>query len=253
MLNKSKIKTISFFENKDILKIKKLKIQGLCNTNYKITTKNKSYILRVFKSNKSVNISREFEYQVQKKAFLKNISPKAYFFDIKNGFLISKYIKGKHKDTLSKKDLKALIKSIKKIHNLNMNSKVYDFYKDLDYYSNKLKDEKSKKALKKLRKELLKLSTLKKELALCHHDLNTKNIIFSKKNRIKIIDWEYAGVNDIFFDLATICVEYNLSKKKERLLLKYYFNKNTQSKYQKLLSYKKVYKLLCFLWFRNNL
>ena len=35
-----------------------------------------------------------------------------------------------------------------------------------------------------------------KRIVLIHHDL-IKNIIFNNKE-IKIIDWEYAGINDIF-------------------------------------------------------
>ena len=54
----------------------------------------------------------------------------------------------------------------------------------------------------------------KKDFVLTHHDLNPKNIIFNKNN-IKIIDWEYSGVNNKFFDLASICVEFNLNKKKD--------------------------------------
>ncbi|PHO18277.1 choline kinase [Malaciobacter molluscorum LMG 25693] len=253
MLDKNQIKNISFFKNKNILNIEKLKIQGLCNINYKICTKNQSYILRVFKSNKSVNISRNFEYKVQKKAFYKKVSSKVYYFDLKNGFLINKFIKGMHKYNLKNKDLKALIKVVKKIHNLNIKSKTYDFFKDLKHYSKNLKDLQSKKALKKLKKELIYLSNFDKNLALCHHDLNVKNIIFTKKDKVKIIDWEYAGVNDIYFDLATICSEYKLNKTREKLLLKYYFNTYSKRKHKKLLSYKKVYNLLCFLWLNDNL
>lgn len=52
--------------------------------------------------------------------------------------------------------------------------------------------------------------------------MNPKNIIFNK-NKFKIIDWEYAGINDRFFDLASICIEFQLNKSEEKIVLSSYF------------------------------
>ena len=87
-------------------------------------------------------------------------------------------------------------------------------------------------------------------MVLSHHDLNPKNIIFNK-NKIKIIDWEYAGINDRFFDLAAICIEFKLNKKEEELFLSYYLKKIDEKKYSKLKYFKIIYKNLCDLWFEK--
>ena len=84
----------------------------------------------------------------------------------------------------------------------------------------------------------------KKEYVLCHHDLNPKNILFS--DDIKLIDWEYAGVNDRYFDLASIIVEFNLNKRNETLFMRSYSKKINL---KKLYMYKIIYKDLCRLWF----
>ena len=81
------------------------------------------------------------------------------------------------------------------------------------------------------------------------HFINPKNIIFYK-NSIKFIDWEYAGVNDCFFDLATICIEFNLNKKEQNYLLKKYFKKVKKEYKVSLEVYIKIYKALCELWFK---
>ena len=114
------LKTHDFFKNKKIKSINLFKNQGLCNTNYLVKTEKKAYVLRVFHSNRSVNINREFEYQAQKKAHNQNISAKPYYFDKKNSLLISKYIKGEHKDRLNNTQLKVLIKKVKKIHKIKL-------------------------------------------------------------------------------------------------------------------------------------
>ena len=113
-----------------------------------------------------------------------------------------------------------------------------------------LKDKESKTLIIESLRSLKKLKRFKKELVLTHHDLNPKNIIFTK-NDIKIIDWEYAGVNDAFFDLASICVEFNLNEKKEKILLHYYLKKITLNHQKKLEYFKVIYKNLCTLWFEK--
>ena len=44
----------------------------------------------------------------------------------------------------------------------------------------------------------------------CHNDLLTANFI-DDGSRIRIVDWEYAGMGDVFFDLANFAVNNGLS------------------------------------------
>lgn len=247
-MNLETIKNLNLFKD-ELLDLKKLKNQGFNNINYLLKTSNKSYIVRVFKSKNSVNISREFEFKTQKKAWKKNIASKAIFLN--NDFMIYEYTKGIHKTKLLKKDLKNLIMNVKKTHKIKLTTPIYDLEADLNMYDDALKDERSKKLIKESFKSLKKLKKIKLQLGLVHHDLNPKNIIFYKHN-IKIIDWEYAGTNDIFFDLATICIEFNLNSKEERLLLEYYFPKIISFYTIKLMHYKIIYKNFCELWFLRN-
>ena len=248
-MNLETIKNLNLFKD-ELLGLKKLRNQGFNNINYLLKTSNNSYIVRVFKSFDSVNISREFEFKAQQKAWKKDIASEAIFLN--NDFMIYEYTKGIHKTKLEKKDLKNLILKIKKFHKIKLTTPTYDLEADLNMYQNSLKDNKSKKLIKKSFQSLNKLKKEKIQLGLVHHDLNPKNIIF-EKNNIKIIDWEYAGTNDIFFDLATICLEFNLSNKEEKLLVDYYFPKKKSFYTIKLMHYKIIYKNLCKLWFLKNI
>jgi len=87
------------------------------------------------------------------------------------------------------------------------------------------------------------------ENVLCHNDLNPQNIFFS--NEVKLIDWEYAGVNDRYFDLACVCVEFKLDDKMQELLLSAYF-KDADFILKKLEAYKIVYEILCKEWFNSS-
>lgn len=231
----------------ELLSLEMLKNQGFNNISYLLSTTENSYVIRVFKSNESVNISREFEYQIQKKAHTKNIALKPIFLNEK--FMIYEYKNGIHKTKLSSSELIKLVSKIKKFHNIKVKTKTYDIKKDLQNYNKNLDDIKSKKLIKEAFKSLFLLKKFKKELVLTHHDLNPKNIIF-RNNSIKIIDWEYAGLNDRFFDLACVCVEFSLNKNEEKILLNTYLKNYKKYHRKKLNHFKIIYKNLCDLWFK---
>ena len=110
-MNLQIIRNYNIFKD-DLLSLDKLKNQGYNNINYLLKTSKKDYIVRVFKSENSVNISREFEFTVQKKAFKKNIASKPIY--LHNDFMIHEYTDGIHKTKLSKINLINLISKIKK-------------------------------------------------------------------------------------------------------------------------------------------
>ena len=65
-MNIESLKNYNIFKEK-LLSLDLLKNQGFNNISYLLKTTTKSYVIRVFKSNDSVNISRKFEYEIQKK------------------------------------------------------------------------------------------------------------------------------------------------------------------------------------------
>ncbi len=56
----------------------------------------------------------------------------------------------------------------------------------------------------------------------CHNDLLASNFI-DDGHSIRILDWEYAGMGDIFFDLGNFAVNQSLNEEQCELLLHYYF------------------------------
>lgn len=247
-----KLKTLAklkLFSKETLINLEKLEYQGFCNINYKLKSSKKTYLLRVFKNSDTVNISREFEYKIQKKASKKGIAPKPLYLNKK--YMVTQFEKGKHKESLRKSELKCIIKTIKKLHTIKTNTKVHSLQKDFKNYAKILKDKSSKMMIKESLIELKNVSKKKKYQVTTHHDLNPKNILF-KKGRVKILDWEYTGKNSLFFDLATVCVEFELSKKMQEKVLKHYFGKIKKSHIQELKRFMKIYVNLCTLWFKSN-
>jgi thiamine kinase-like enzyme len=56
----------------------------------------------------------------------------------------------------------------------------------------------------------------------CHNDLLPSNLL-DDGDRVRIIDWEYAGMGDRFFDLGNFAVNNQLAAEAEEKLLRSYF------------------------------
>jgi len=60
----------------------------------------------------------------------------------------------------------------------------------------------------------------------CHNDLLNANFI-DDGARIRIVDWEYAGMGDAFFDLGNFSINHDLSPEQDAVLLAAYDNTPT--------------------------
>jgi thiamine kinase-like enzyme len=57
---------------------------------------------------------------------------------------------------------------------------------------------------------------------LCHNDLNPQNMIEDSAGRLWLVDWEYAGVSEAVFDLASCASQHQMSHAQARSFLQLY-------------------------------
>ena len=226
------LKNHLFFSDKTIESCTLLENQGYCNENYLVVADGVKYIVRKFLRE---DIGRKLEFSIQSSAYMVCIAAEPLVLDEKNNLMISEFLEGIHKSKLDKEDLNSLAYVLSKLHSIECQEMPITL--------------EIKNQSKTVMKALNIIVQYPKEYALCHNDLNPKNIIFS--NTIYFIDWEYAGVNDIYFDLACICVEFKLNDKMQDLFLNFYFAGNNFI-LKKLEAYKTIYIALCKQWFENN-
>lgn len=191
--------------------------QGYCNLNYLLKHENKKYHVRKFKL---ADRDRVLEYKIQNLAARKKIAARALYLD--EEMMVGKFIEGVHKKKLSKKEMRTLAIAVKKLHSIHFRKKPIQFSKEVRR----------------------KAKMFKQELVLSHGDLNVKNILFGV--RVKFIDWEYAGVSDKYFDLATVSKEFGLNVQEEKYFLRAYGKKIN---FKKLELYKEIYEVLYKKWF----
>lgn len=193
--------------------------QGHCNLNYLLKKGDKKFHVRKFRL---TDRDRKIEYKIQKEAHKKKIAAKPLYLD--EQMMIGEFIEGVHQKNLSKKELRALAIAVKKLHKINFRVKPIRFSKEV----------------------MRKSKQFKQELVLSHGDLNFKNVFFSQS--VKFIDWEYAGVMDKYFDLATVCKEFGLNFVDERYFLRAY---GGRINFKKLEVYKEIYEILSQQWFED--
>ena len=78
----------------------------------------------------------------------------------------------------------------------------------------------------------------------CHNDLLSENFILAPDGKMWVIDWEYGGMNDPYFDLGDFCVEHPLSVDEEKLVLTAYCGGMDEQRYARM----QLYKLVADLW-----
>ena len=234
-LTNKKVKTISKFNNgftnqcylindAYVLKTPSEYIQPFIDYN------NESYILNCLKDNKNV--------------------VSVYLENIENKILIMKYIHQAkpYTDTLDKNQIINVCKAIKKIHRINdENIKKFDMFERLETYKKNSKEKLDGRYERKIINRIKK-SIENEQLVLCHNDLVQNNMLF-KFNDVVLIDFEFASLNYIYFDLASLISENNLNDAQKELVLKAYFGyKLNKSKTKKVNNFIKFLDIFWFYW-----
>jgi aminoglycoside phosphotransferase len=219
----SLLHSLPFFRDKTIISCTLVETQGHCNELYRVVTEKANYIVR-----KLVRTDRDraLEWRIQHLAFKEGIAAEPLYFDRENRLMVSAYLEGEHRTSLDSEALKTLAFTLRRLHHIPIETAPVQLHTDIGG-----------------------IDKYPKEYVLCHNDLNPYNIIFTEN--VKLIDWEYAGVNDRYFDLASVCVEFRLSAIMQKTFLDSYFD--GQYSLEKLEAYKVVYRALCVEWFDINI
>ena len=81
----------------------------------------------------------------------------------------------------------------------------------------------------------------------CHNDPLPGNWILDDQEKLWLIDWEYAGMNDYIWDLACVSLECNYTEVEEKALLAAYYLREAQKEERQHFVAGKVY--VDYLWF----
>ena len=229
------LSNLSLFTGKTLTEPVLLSQQGFSNENYSFYADKQRYLLRKFKLQ---DRDRALEYEVQKLAYQHGLAAQPYYLNLEEGFMVCEYLEGKHIDKLIRAEISMFVQQLKRLHTLKIDQQPLALKGNFSVCTQELEEA------------FDLIDNASAEMVLCHNDLNPLNCIFSKET-IKFIDWEFAGMNDRYFDLASFSVEFQFSVLDEAYMLASYFGMQGWDK-KKLDAYKVIYKAMCIQWFEEN-
>ena len=228
---------------------------GMTNRNFKVFIKDTWYVLRIPAPGTGDMINRKEEYNNIIYANKIGLDSGLIYFNKSTGVKISKFIENSEalNPNSSKKieNMEMVCSILRKLHTSKEKMKnIFDIYTKIELYE-KLSKQKNALFFKDYYQVKEKVYLLKDiiddiKLVPCHNDTVSENFIKNKENKMYLIDWEYAGMNDPMWDLAAYCLENNFTENEEELFLKIYFKGNIEDKYKKRILINKIYQ--DFLW-----
>ncbi len=222
---------------------------GITNLNYRIDADGKSYVLRITgKDTDKLGIRRDVEYCANLAAGQLGIAPEVMYYIEPEGYLVTRFIKAKTMppDVIKQPDnLARVVRKLRLFHRRGPKLEAeFNVFRRVEMLS-----EVSKQHHCKFPADfdwLMHIMYAVESALLhdpyvptpCHNDLLNLNWLDEEVpgelGEVRLLDWEYAGMGDIFFDLANFCDHHQLNEEQVRLLLQEYFGEVRQKDYARL-------------------
>lgn len=230
--------------------VQSLKIQelsgGITNRNYRIDADGECYVLRLGgNETRFLGIDRKNEYDCSALAWKVGIAPEPVAFLEPEGYILARFISGKGMpaaDIAIEENIQRVVDSMKAYHALEFFPGSFSPFRVAEEYTNTARSfhvqlpEKIDWYLQKSREIEKAMYRTPLQARPCHNDLLNGNFI-DDGTRIRILDWEYAGMGDLFFDLGNFAVQHDFNDEQDEMLLRAYFGSPTdpQRAHQKLM------------------
>ena len=212
-------------EIKNITVLKK----GMTNRSFLFECQNQKYIMRIPGEGTDHLINRKEEADVYQALENRQICDDVLYMNPDNGYKITAYLEdATNCDAENWDEVEACMTKLREFHELNLTvDHRFDIFGQIDFYESLWNGEKSyfkdyettKTAIFELKKWI---DTLEKNETLVHIDAVPDNFLFTKDG-IRIIDWEYAGMQDPHVDIAMFCIYSLYSKEQVDRLIDLYF------------------------------
>jgi thiamine kinase-like enzyme len=203
---------------------------GITNHNFKITLDDGAYVLRVSgKDTELLGIDRRVEHEASLAAAAVGVGPEVVAFVEPEGYLVTRFLEGTVVDADAIREpepLRRVAQSLRAVHGGPRIPARFDPFRVVEAYAATAathgvivpaayeRSHETAAFVERARGPALERP--------CHNDLLTANFI-DDGTRIRIVDWEYAGMGDVFFDLANFSVNNELSEDETAALLRAYF------------------------------
>ena len=202
---------------------------GITNRNYKIEVDGAAYVLRMGGAQTGLlGIDRAVEHAASLRAEEIGVGPAVVAFVQSEGWLVTRFIAGQPlspDEIRTPAVLRRVAGALRKIHDAAAIPGRFDAHAVVDLYRAEAEAHGATvpQAFVRAREISERIRTARgpQPLVPCHNDLLNAN--FLDDGEIRIVDWEYAGMGDRFFDLANLSVNHDFGIDDDMTLLAGYF------------------------------
>jgi thiamine kinase-like enzyme len=211
------------------------RIGGRTNANYLVVTGNDSYVVRVCGSNAPyLGVDRRAEREILRVVGAAGIGPEVVFFCPEKGDMVTRFINGRrlaYEEYIQADTLRRVVHTVKRVHRLGPVRAEYSPF-DSVRRSVATIEGMGAELPARLGELLTTMACIERSCAqagdrtrgLCHNDLFAGNLL--DDGSIRLIDWEFSGMGDVFFDLGSLVLAYStqgLPPELRDFILKCYF------------------------------
>lgn len=216
-------------EVKDITVLKK----GMTNRSFLFTCHDKKYIMRIPGEGTDQLINRKQEAAVYEVIHDKGICDNIVYINPENGYKITEFLEDSRVcDANNVDDLKRCMARLRDFHGLALIvDHEFDIFGQIEFYESLWNGEQS--VYRDYQKTKANVFSLKpyiekhiEKKVLTHIDAVPDNFLFSEVDgteSIRLIDWEYAGMQDPHVDIAMFCIYALYDKRQVNRLINLYF------------------------------
>ena len=203
---------------------------GITNRNFKVTVGGSVYVLRIGgRDTELLGIDRRVEHEASLAAAAVGVGPEVIAFVEPEGYLVTRFIGGEHvtpEAIRGPEGLRRVAHSLRAIHAGPPIPARFDSFRVVEAYAATAATHgiAVPDAFDRAQETAAQVERARGPVPErpCHNDLLTANFI-DDGSRIRIVDWEYAGMGDVFFDLANFAVNNGLGEGESTELLRAYF------------------------------
>jgi thiamine kinase-like enzyme len=228
---KAVIALLPFLSGKRV-KIRRLK-RGLTNRNYRLDCEGGPYVLRMLEENsRPLGIDRQVEYAAFKAAEDAGIGAEVVAFVPRKQVLVTRFVKGRRLSPKALREpaiLRRVVASMRRYHACPNSGGTFSGFETVRRYYAQARRRKVPFP-RSITQALRILERIEDEVGVprrtchCHNDLLPSNLIDDGR-KVWVLDWEYAGTGDLFFDLGNLAANCLFNQEQEKLLLQYYSGK----------------------------
>ena len=247
----------------DITVLKK----GMTNRSFLFSCRDRRYIMRIPGEGTDQLINRSEEAAVYQKIKNRNICDNIIYINPENGYKITEYLDSARVcDPLNQSDIRKCMRKLREFHECSLSVEhEFNIFKQINFYEalwngtpSAYRDYTETKAKVFSLMPFIEQHAEKKVLT--HIDAVPDNFLFVKsadgKETIRLIDWEYAGMQDPHVDIAMFCI-YSLYDKAQvdNLIQAYFYDGCSETTKLKIYCYISACGLLWSNWceYKRNL